>query len=129
MKDPREHVETENVAVRRDVCVHTGKAFWIVGDTVNTGEYGEADWPELVELAQKILAADEAWKDANTPTLDELRAKYPEWCLDVLTTELNVIAMYEHRELETVCGFADVASEPQGIRWLAAKLEELTDGK
>lgn len=34
-------------------------------------------WDSWVTLATAILAANEAWLDSQTPTLEELRAKYP----------------------------------------------------
>lgn len=110
-----------------DRCVHCGEPESAHHEfEAVTCRYVVASWGTTVAFATAILAANESWLDGQTPTLEELRARYPEWSLDLVTTELNVIAMYEHRELETVCGFADVASEAQGIRWLAATLAEIT---
>lgn len=81
----------------------------------------------VVAFARAILAADEAWKDANVPTFQGLRTKYPRF-----NFACDRIA----------CGptYCDVAwvtlpdgtsegnhfeSEDAALRWLAAKLEEL----
>ncbi len=63
MKDPREQIQTENLSAEQ-YCGEEGygPARWSVD-----GEC-PVDWPELVELAQKILAANEAWLDGQTVT-------------------------------------------------------------
>ena len=60
MTDPREQIETNCLSVTLIPDIDT----WEV-------DGGYVDWPEVVELAQKILAADEAWKDAQTPVETE----------------------------------------------------------
>lgn len=115
--DPRERIETNCLFVALIPDADT----WDV-------DGGYVDWSELVELAQKILAADEAWKDSQTPTVDGLRTKYPGFNFG----------------LERIpCGptFCDVAwidahpfkvegnhfeSEIAALRWLAATLAEIT---
>jgi len=78
--DPRERVETAHIR-----CNGVTPNQWIIA-AVGQHAPAFADWPEVVELAQKILAANEAWLDSQTPTLESLRAKYPDRVmrLDVL---------------------------------------------
>ena len=128
MTDPREQIETNCLSVTLIPDIDT----WEV-------DGGYVDWPEVVAFARAILAADEEWLDSQTPTLDELRAKYPAWRMNY----------EEHGEqFSAVVDSADcLGNIPRGtgpcrrqqsdwfntegeiLRWLAAKLEELTDGK
>jgi hypothetical protein len=134
VNDPRERIETEHFQCRLDI----GDApdAWEIGGTNFAGESGYADWPEVVAFAEKILAADEAWKDRQTPTLEELRAKYPAWRMNY----------EEHGEqFSAVVDSADCPgniprgtgpcrrqqsdwfnTEGEALRWLAATLAEVT---
>ena len=71
MSDPRERIETEHIK-----CSFSVAGLWLI-ESDREDIYPCVPWPELVELAQKILAADEEWLDSQTPPLEELRAKYP----------------------------------------------------
>jgi hypothetical protein len=95
-----------------------------------------AGWSEVVAFARAILAADEAWLDSQTPTLEELRARYPKWRMNY----------EEHSEqFSAVVDSADCPgniprgtgpcrrqqsdwfnTEGEALRWLAATLAEVT---
>ena len=57
MTDPRERVETADISCRRD-----SDRVWEIGSRTFANDAAFANWPEVVELAQKILAANEVWK-------------------------------------------------------------------
>lgn len=152
--DPRERIETEHFQCRLEI----GDApdAWEIGGTNFTGESGYADWPEVVAFARAILAADEAWKDSQTPK--------PERQFPVLNSEYrpgapksvpwSILAPHEPQALKNHCGqsletlarrgglspveiYAVVnglswsvgkspCDEPEALRWLAATLAEIT---
>lgn len=70
--DPRERIETKRIR-----CAGTPGG-WSLGQ-VGTVYAALADWPEVVAFATAILAANESWLDAQTQTLEELLAEYPDW--------------------------------------------------
>ena len=124
MTDPRNHVMTDRL---RCVWMETGE--WALAGS-RSGFAGFADWPEVVELAQKILAANEAWLDSQTPTLEELRAKYPEWSMLSIRDgdgrfrgALDIPGCPGGAECRWTTG--PWGTERDALRWLAAKLEEL----
>ncbi len=126
MTDPRNHVMTDRL---RCVRMETGE--WALADRRSMFA-GFADWPEVVELAQKILAANEAWLDSQTPTLEELNGKYPAAMPACVQQERSIDGFYaEYLTPGVLPGYecARFASRVEALRWLAAKLEELTDGK
>ena len=126
MKDPRAFITTENLHCE---LYHPGSLpEWSVGGMrKDRTTCGYADWPEVVELAQKILAANEAWLDANTPTLDELQARYPEWepCVLYVRTGWRVWAERLRAPGHPI-GQDNFPTKEAAIRWLAAALAEIT---
>ena len=123
MSDPRERIETAHIR-----CDNRTDTAWCLG-AVGSDVAAWATWPELVELAQKILAANEAWLDANTPTLEELRARWPRAMVAI--TPLHIPGDDYLARLVIESGSVEYAGPTVGhvLRWLAAKLEELGDGK
>ena len=128
MSDPRERIETAHIR-----CDNRTDTAWCLG-AVGSDVAAWATWPELVELAQKILAANEAWLDSQTPTLEELRAKYPEWSVLSIRVEdgrfrgaLDIPGCPGGAECRWTTG--PWGTERDALGWLAAKLEELSDGK
>jgi hypothetical protein len=85
-----------------------------------------ANWAEVVEFARAILAADESWLDSQTPTLEELRAKYRGAMVEI--TPLHIPGDDYLARLVTESESVEYAAPTVGhaLRWLAAKLEELT---
>ena len=122
--DPRNHVMTDRL---RCVRMETGE--WALADRRSMFA-AFADWPDVVELAQKILAANEAWLDGQTPTLEELRVKYPDRRFGIDRESCGStfcdVAFYGY---SGGTHYAPHYNEEAALRWLAAKLEELTDGK
>lgn len=128
MTDPRQRIETKNFSceIDKDVRGRPGGT-WVIGGTNFAGESGYAAWPEVVAFARAILAADESWLDAQTPTLEELRAKYPGAMVEI--TPLHIPGDDYLARLVTERESLEHAAPTVGhsLRWLAAKLEELTD--
>lgn len=126
MKDPREQIQTENLTVS---ILHDES------QTIDRQSYWDViapsavPWPEIVAFAQKILAANEAWLDSQTPTLEALRAKYPGAMVEI--TPLRIPGDNYLARLVTENVSVEYAAPTVGhaLEWLAAKLEELTDGK
>ena len=147
--DPRERVETENL-----LC-HADTSCWYLTRKAPYAGAGRADWPEFVELAQKILAADAAWKEQTTPrrfpvlNANSRNSKnYPR------TVPWSMLAPHEPQALKNHCGqsleklasrgglspleiYAVVngltwtigklpCDEEEALRWLAATLAEIT---
>ena len=111
MTDPRERVETENVEV--NVLFHASDTvdnttYWWVG--MRDAHEGAVSWPELVELAQKILAADRAWKNPCGKCRFDGNAS-------------SVCRRY--RDFESR-GYCSHCSHDEACH---ARVEELTDGK
>jgi len=123
MTDPRERIETEHIK-----CAFSVAGLWLI-ESDREDIYPCVPWPELVELAQKILAADEAWKDANAPTtLEGLREQYPDDTFDVHREECGP-TFCEVASIHHVDGHIrneHFASERAALRWLAATLAEIT---
>lgn len=122
--DPRERIETEHIR-----CDDITPTQWIIA-AVGQHAPAFADWPEVVELAQKILAANEAWLDSQTPTLESLRAKYPDRRFGIDRESCGStfcdVAFYGY---SGGTHYAPHYNEAAALEWLATKLEELTDGK
>lgn len=129
MNDPRERIETRLLGCQRMPWAPAGEAEWVIG-AVQSGHSGRADWPEVVAFARAILAADEAWLDSQTPTLEELRAKYPAWCPSLAREFWGVRGVLDVVDCsgDSGCRFTvgPWGTERDALRWLAAKLEELT---
>lgn len=117
MTDPRDRVETFRIR-----CCAVGEE-WEIGG-VGRPAPSRSGWPEVVELAQKILAADEAWKDSQTPTLEGLRAKYPGRSIGMARVVCG--PTYCWRARVGPCESPHIVTEIAALRWLAAKLEEVT---
>lgn len=118
--DPRERIETEHVR-----CSFSVAGTWLI-ESDREDIYPCVPWPELVELAQKILAANEAWLDGQTPTLEELRAKYDgKWHVSARRHGLCFEAeIMPHGSVSnpTYCDGFD--TEKQAIRWLVDVIED-----
>lgn len=122
MTDPRERIETEHIK-----CSFSVAGLWLI-ESDREDIYPCVPWPELVELAQKILAADEAWKDANVPTFQGLRTKYPgfNFACDRIACgptycDVAWVTLPDGTNKEN-----HFESEAAALRWLAATLAEIT---
>ena len=129
MSDPRERIETEHLHLsvlflENDTVDKT--AYWWLG--MNDPHEGAVPWPEVVAFAQAILAADAEWREANAPTLEELRARYPGAMVEI--TPLHIPGDDYLARLVTESVSVEHAAPTVGhaLDWLAAKLAE-TEGK
>ena len=123
MSDPRERIETEHIK-----CSFSVAGLWLI-ESDREDIYPCVPWSELVEFTRAILAADAAWKDATVPTLAKLRTKYPGFNFNVQ----SVVCGPTYCEVAWIKLFDGTnegkhfESEEAAVRWLAAKLEELSD--
>lgn len=117
MSDPRERIETENLQ-----CASREKAGLIEGFYRLSGF---APWPEVVAFAEKILAADAEWRESNAPTLEGLRAKYPNRRFGIDREPCGPtfcdVAFYEY---PGGTHHAPHYTERAALEWLAARLAE-----
>jgi hypothetical protein len=111
MSDPRNFVASSPFSCEREGGRYHLHGAW-------------ADWPGVVAFARAILAADEAWLDSQTPTLEGLRAKYPGRSIGMARVVCG--PTYCWRARVGPCESPHIVTEIAALRWLAAKLEELT---
>lgn len=115
MEDPRELVRYKPFILNRK-----GDDAWTMGSN------RPAPWHIVVRFANAILAANEAWLDSQTPTLEELRERYPEMYMSVGThapTDEQWWALYHPHGL-TGASYSGTffANEKAALRWLATEL-------
>ncbi len=100
--DPRNHVMTDRL---RCVRMETGE--WALADRKSMFA-GYANWSEVVELAQKVLAANESWLDGQTvkperqfPVLNTYGRNAP---AVVRSVPWSMLAPHEPQALKNHCG-------------------------
>lgn len=101
----------------------------LTGWTPGRLESNRVEWHDIVAFATAILAANEAWLDSQTPTLEGLRERYgSQWdyigvCLQLPTQERWAASAWRnlarHADMINEGGFL---TEYAALRWLAAEL-------
>lgn len=112
INDPRRLVQTDNLRVLQQVGLERYE--------IRQRTQYSSEWPEVVAFATAILAANEAWLDSQTPTLEELRERYPDEHLGIVEQPSGV--MYAYCGPARMRHFEYTKTRNQGIRWLAAEL-------
>lgn len=124
MPDPRERIKSGPLGCERLPWQPAGVREWVVGEQCG-GHSGRADWPEVVAFARAILAADAEWRERNAPTLEELRARYPNRRFGIKREPCGPtfcdVAFYEYMG---GTHYAPHYTERAALEWLAAKLAE-----
>lgn len=116
MEDPRNQVVYAPFILNRK-----GENVWSIGCN------RPAPWHVAVAFANAILAANEAWLDSTTPTLAELRERYPEWSLSTHFVPGVGCFSAAVRYKCTINSIVPLEDEQEAIRWLAAELAKVNE--
>lgn len=120
MSDPRERIETRHLR-----CNSMTPTQWVLA-AVGQHAPAFADWPEVVEFAEKILAANAEWRESRAPSLEGLRARYPSRRFGIDREPCGPtfcdVAFYEY---PGGTHYAPHYTERAALEWLAARLAEL----
>lgn len=118
MPDPRERIETKHLR-----CNGMTPTQWVVA-AVGQHAPAFADWPEVVEFAAAIIAADAEWRESNTPTLEEMRARYPGAMVEITPLHIPGDDYLVRLVTESVSVEHATPTVGHALEWLAAKLAE-----